>query len=158
MTLFYYSGNPLHKENSVKSGFNQGDIFLETLSSQHILALNQCFNNIPTVSFESNFFFMSNCSGKQENRRAFLRKPLLFWETYKKANTQLAVYIVADYKTKNVKFYKNPPSKNLVISIRSHWHAAVKVTKTCHHFRLFAHIEIQTKLNKSASIYTDHLQ
>lgn len=78
MTLFYYSGNPMHKENSVKSGFNQGDIFLETLSSQHILALNQCFNNIPTVSFESNFFFMSNCSGKQENRRAFLRKPLLF--------------------------------------------------------------------------------
>lgn len=155
MTLFYYSGNPLHKENSVKSGFNQGDIFLETLSSQHILALNQCLNNIPTVSFESNFFFTSNCSGKQENRRAFPRKSLLFWEIYKKANTQLSGYIVTDYKAENVKFYKNPSSKNLAISIRSHWHAAVKVTKMCLRYRPFAHTEIQTK---SASIHTDHLQ
>lgn len=78
MTLSYYSGNPLHKENSVKSGFNQGDIFLETLSSQHILALNQLLNNIPTESLESSFFFASNCSGKQENQRAFLRMLLRY--------------------------------------------------------------------------------
>lgn len=78
MTLSYYSGNPLHKENSVKSGFNQGDIFLETLSSQHILALHQCLNNIPTARLQSNFFFISNRFGKQENRRAFLRIPLTF--------------------------------------------------------------------------------
>jgi len=83
MTLSYYSGNPLHKENSVKSGFNQSDIFLETLSSQHVLALNQCLNNIPTANLESNFFFISNCTGKQEDRRPFLRTSLTFLK-YKK--------------------------------------------------------------------------